>query len=326
MGHALVSDVEGSEYWLGDNIALHIRNGCTNGPHSHDDPFHFDLYAKGKFLYSDWFHKSWEYLAPKKSRDKRNMTPIHKYSIGHNTITVDKVAPDIQRVGNRDIVNDVTFSEIKKDGVMTSISLEGEPWGGVRMQRTFGLTSEYLIDVFECTSDTEHTYDYFLRDHGLLVLDKNIDTQSYNGFADDYGLEVIDKKASVKGNKWLRDGQKGTTDSMWEASFIDGAKKRVQLYVGAEPSTTIYKSDTPLLVWQGWDETPSDVRAMSRGVLIIRRVAKSTIFVVVHQLDKLDKKYDVQINGTSITIKGDGFKHNVVVENGQVKNFNNVTI
>lgn len=317
MGHALLSDVVGPDYWLGNNNALHIRNGCTNGTHSHDDPFHFDLYVKGKMLYADWFHKSHEYLSP----DADCPMPIHKYSIGHNTVTVDKKGPDIKRVGNRDIVNDVDFSEIKTDRPLTSISLEGSPWGGVQMRRTFGLTSQYLIDVFECKSDKEHTYDYFLRDHGQLVLDENINTQSYNGFANDYNLDVVDTRSSKNGNEWLRAGSKGTTDSKWEASFVDGSEKRSHLFVGAEPSTTVLKSDTPLLVWQGWDETPSDVRAMSRGVLIIRRTAKSTKFVVVHQLEDLDKKYDVQIEGTSILIKGDGFEHNVVVENGQVKYF-----
>jgi len=322
MGHALLSDVEGPGYWLGNNMALHVRNGCANGTHSHDDPFHFDLYAKGKMLYADWFHKSHEYLSP----DEDCPMPIHKYSIGHNTVSVDKKGPDVKRVGTRDIVNDVDFSEITTQGPLKVISLHGSPWGGVEMRRTFGLSSSYLVDVFECDSNDQHTYDYFLRDHGQLVLDEALDTQPYSGFKNDYDLDVIDTRSSRNDNEWLREGLKATTGSNWQGSFVGtpdglpGTEKRSHLFVGAEPDTEVFKSDTPLLVWQGWDETPSDIRAMSRGVLIMRRRAKSTKFVVVHQLDNLDKKYDVQIEGTSISIKGDGFEHSFVVENGEITN------
>jgi len=322
MGHAMLSDIEGPGYWLGNNQVLHIRNGCANGTHSHDDPFHFDLYSKGKMLYADWFHKSHEYLSP----DADCPMPIHKYSIGHNTVSVDKKGPDIKRVGTRDIVNDVDFSEVRTQGPMSVISLEGSPWRGVQMHRTFALTSQYLVDVFECDSNKEHTYDYFLRDHGQLVLDENLNTLAYDGFKEDYDLKVIDTRSSRSDNEWLREGLKATTDSNWEASFVGtpgglpGSEKRVQLFVGAEPDTEVFKSDTPLLVWQGWDKTPSNIRAMKRGVLIIRRRAKSTKFVVVHQLDQLDKKFEVQINGTSISIKGGDFEHGFVVENGELKN------
>lgn len=311
IGHALISTIEGREYWEGKGNVLHIRNGNTNQYHGHDDPFHIDLYVNGKMIYPDWYLKDWDYLAPRESRGNRNKTPIYHYSLGHNTVLVDKKGPDYRRyqLAQRfQEVNDIVFSEIQDSGRMRTISLEGSVYEGVKQKRVLGITSDYLVDIFECQSDAVHTYDYLLHDEGELIVDIPKPMSEYDGFTKDYHLEPIDSDSKLEGNQWLRKGLKGSVDGAWNATFGTGSEKRVVLHVGAETETEVFKTNTPIyLSAGGWDNTPEDIRKISKPMLIIRRKCKATKFVVVHQLTNLDKKYEVKVNMKGIEIIANDF-------------------
>jgi hypothetical protein len=317
IGHALISTVEGKEYWEGKGNVLHIRNGNTNQYHGHDDPFHIDLYVNGKMIYPDWYLKSWDYLAPRASNGNRNKTPISHYSLGHNTVLVDKKGPDYRRYQleqkNKE-VNDIIFSEIQKSGRMKTISLEGSIYKGVKQKRILGLTSDYLIDIFECESDAVHTYDYLLHDEGELIVEIPNPMQEYDGFTIDYQLEPIDSASKLADNQWLRKGFKGSVDQAWEASFGTASEKRSVLHVGAEKETEVFTTNTPLYSSSGWDNTPEDIRKMSKPMLIIRRKCKATKFVVVHQLTSLDKKYEVKANKNSIEISTEDYSDTIEIK------------
>lgn len=317
IGHALISTIEGREYWEGKGNVLHIRNGNTNQYHGHDDPFHIDIYAQGKILYPDWYLKSWDYLAPRKSRGNRNKTPISHYSLGHNTVLVDKKGPDYRRyqLAQRfQEVNDIVFSEIQQSARMKIISLEGSIYKGVVQKRVLGLTSDYLVDIFECQSDSIHTYDYLLHDEGDLTVDIPKPMHEYDGFTKDYQLEPIDSESKLEGNQWLRKGFNGSVDEDWEATFGTASEKRVVLHVGAETATEVFKTNTPIYSSGGWDNTPENIRKISKPMLIIRRNCKSTRFVVVHQLKDLEKKFKVTIKNNSVLIESDKFKDTILYD------------
>ena len=321
IGHALISTVEGKDYWEGNNIALHIRNGNTIQYHGHDDPFHIDLYVHGKILYPDWYLKSWDYLAPRKARGNRNKTPISHYSLGHNTVLVDKKGPDYKRyqlLQRNSEVNDIYFSEIQQSGRMKSISLEGSIYDGVRQKRTLGLTPDYLIDIFECESDSVHTYDYLLHDEGGLEINTPTNMREYDGFAEEYNLEPIDSEAKSEGNKWLRAGLRGIADNDWEATFGTTSDKRSVLHVAGEEKTEILTTNTPLYSSSGWDNTPEHIRKMSKPMLIIRRKCKSTRFVIVHQLSNLSQPFRVTFLYDSIQIETDNFEDKVLYDGKQL--------
>lgn len=321
IGHALISTVEGKEYWEGNNNVLHIRNGNTLQYHGHDDPFHIDLYVHGKMLYPDWFLKEWDYLAPRKSRDHRNKTPISHYSLGHNTVVVDKKGPDYKRYQlpqRMKEVNDIIFSGINNSGKMNSISLEGSIYKGVRQKRILGLTSDYLIDIFDCDSDSVHTYDYLLHDEGDLKINAPIAMNRYDGFTKDYNLEPIDSEATSIDNQWLRIGYKGVVDSDWGAAFDAASDQRVILHVEGEAGTEIFTTNTPVYSSKGWDNTPEEVRKMSKPMLIVRRKCRSTRFIVVHQLSSFERKFEVTFEKAFIRIKTDNYEDKVLFDDNKL--------
>jgi hypothetical protein len=225
-------------------------------------------------------------------------------------------------------VNDIVFSDIQESGRMKTISLEGSVYEGVLQKRMLGITSDYLIDIFECQSDAVHTYDYLLHDEGELIVEISKPMQEYDGFTKDYQLEPIDSESKIEGNQWLRKGLKASVDKAWKATFGTALGKRVVLHVGAETATEVFKTNTPIYSSAGWDNTPEDIRKMSKPMLIIRRKCKSTKFVVVHQLTNLDKKYEVRVNKNDIEIIANDFSdlieikgENIIHKSGQLNDF-----
>ncbi|MDN3666964.1 hypothetical protein ACFFU1_08005 [Algibacter miyuki] len=308
-GHALISTVEGADYWNGKSNVLHVRNGNTTQYHGNDDPFHFDLIVNGKMIYLDW-DIGWNYLAPRPSRGHRNKTPISHYSLGHNTVVVDKKGPDRRRyqlIQKAEEFSDIVFSDIEDSGRMKTISLKGTIYKGVTQRRTLGITPDYLLDVFECTSDDIHTYDYILHNEGHFEFYTKIDLEDYDGFNKDYKLEPIDSESKEEGNSWLRKGKKGLVHESWQGGFTDSDGKRVRLDVGSEKGTEVFVTNTPMDVGNGWDDTPDNIKRISKPMLILRRKCKSTKFIVVHQLKNLDKPFKVNRSENKIEIITDDF-------------------
>jgi hypothetical protein len=312
-GYAMISTVEGKEYWDGKNNVLHVRNGNTTQYHGNDDPFHINLFVKGKMIYLDW-DLGWNYLTPKPSRGKRNKTPISHFSLGHNTVVVDKKGPDKKRYQLRQVdeeFSDIVFSDIKDSGRMKTISLEGSIYNGVTQRRTLGITPNYLVDIFDCSSDDIHTYDYILHNEGDFEFYTKIDLEDYDDFSEDYKLEPIDSESKEEGNSWLRKGVKGVVHESWQGAFTDGDEKRVRLDVGREEGTEVFVTNTPMVVGNGWDNTPENLKRVTKPMLIIRRVCKSTKFIVVHQLTNLDKPFKVNREKNKIEIITDDYSDTI---------------
>ncbi|MCL5130512.1 alginate lyase family protein [Algibacter sp. L4_22] len=319
-GHAMISTVEGKNYWNGKNNVLHVRNGNTTQYHGNDDPFHFDLIVNGKMIYLDW-DLGWNYLAPKPSRNNRNKTPISHYSIGHNTVLVDKKGPDKRRYQLPQRIeefSDINFSDIKDTGRMKTISLEGSIYEGVNQRRTFGITPDYLIDIFECSSDEIHTYDYILHNEGAFELYTKIDLEDYDGFDKDYKLEPIDSESTEEGNSWLRKGKKGLVHNSWQGGFFDEEGKRVKLDVGGEKGTEVFVTNTPMVVDNGWNDTPENLKKLTKPMLIIRRECKSTKFIVVHQLTNLDKPFKVIRGENNIEIMTEDYSDTIELKGNRL--------
>ena len=171
-----------------------------------------------------------------------------------------------------------------------------------------------MVDIFECQSDAVHTFDYLLHDEGDLIVEIPKPMHEYDGFTKDYHLEPIDSESKLEGNQWLRKGLKGSVDTTWEATFGTASEKRVVLHVGAETATEVFKTNTPIYSSAGWDNTPENIRKMSKPMLIIRRKCKSTRFVVVHQLKDFEKKYKVTMENDAIRIESDKFEDTILYD------------
>jgi hypothetical protein len=315
-GHAMISNVNGENYWKGENVTLHLRNGCMIS-HGHNDAFHIELFAYGKQIYPEWY-RAWEYLAPRASNNFRNRTPLSQKALGHNTVVVDKKNPDFPRHNQVEQINDITFSGIKESGNLKYISLTGSVYKGVSQKRTLGITSNYLLDIFECSSDDIHIYDYILHDEGVFELVTKTKMTTYDGFSKDYQLKPIDSTAIAEDNVWLRNGKKSILHQPWQGSFIDNQKRRVNIFVGGEKATEVFLTNTPFYINEkGWDSTPDSVRKIAKPMLIVRRNCKSTSFIVVHQLTDLNNPFKVNIKNSEIDIRAKGF-HDLIKISGDI--------
>jgi len=233
--------------------------------------------------------------------------------LGHNTVVVDKKGPDRKRYHeSSNVINDIFFSDIEVSGRMKTISLEGSVYSGVKQRRTLGLTSDYLIDIFECDSDEMHTYDYILHDQYDLIFNTPIELSEYDDFNEDYNLSPIDSEATSSGNEWLRKGERGIADKDWEAYFGTKSEKRVKIFFGHEKGTEVFKTNTPYAAYTGWDTTSEKLREISKPMLIVRRKCSSTKFIVVHQLRNLDQDYKVEFDNETIHISGENFDEKIL--------------
>ncbi len=218
---------------------------------------------------------------------------------------MDKKGPDRRRYQlpqSAEEFSDIVFSDIEDNGRMKTISLEGSIYNGVNQRRTLGITPDYLLDIFDCTSDDIHTYDYILHNEGHFEFYTKIDLEDYDDFNKDYKLEPIDSESKEEGNSWLRKGKKGLVHESWQGGFTDRDEKRVIIDVGSEEGTEVFVTNTPMVVGNGWDDTPDNIKRISKPMLIIRRICKSTKFIVVHQLTNLDKPFKVNRKEMKIEI------------------------
>ena len=147
-----------------------------------------------------------------------------------------------------------------------------------------------------------HTYDYILHNEGHFEFYTKVDLKDYDDFNKDYKLEPIDSESKEEGNSWLRKGKKGLVHESWQGGFTDSDGKRVRLDVGSEKGTEVFITNTPMDVGNGWDDTPENIKKISKPMLIIRRKCKSTKFIVVHQLKNLDKPFKVIRGNNKIDI------------------------
>jgi hypothetical protein len=134
-----------------------------------------------------------------------------------------------------------------------------------------------------------------------------MDLEDYDDFNKDYNLEPIDSESKEEGNSWLRKGKKGLVNESWQGGFTDGDEKRVKIDVGGEEGTEVFVTNTPMVVGNGWDDTPDHIKEISKPILIIRRRCKSTKFIVVHQLTNLDKPLKVNRGNNKIEIITDEY-------------------
>jgi hypothetical protein len=233
--------------------------------------------------------------------------------LAHNTVMVDCAEPDgCERPGgnNPQRRDDKTmFEPIRRQGEMKSLVLKAAIYEGVWQKRKLGLTSEYLLDVFELTSEKEHTYDYLLHGFGELTVDKVGGLTPYNGFSKDYGLDIIDPRAKSPDNVWLRPGFKGAANTDWKARFKDSDGIGSDVTVVGCDGTEVFLTDTPYYVSaRGWDDPPSDGVIRKIPFLVIRRKAKSAAFIMVHQpFLNAPSGLSVRSSGTKLTISGEKF-------------------
>lgn len=83
----------------------------------------------------------------------------------------------------------------------------------------------------------------------------------------------------------------------------------------AEEGTEIYTTNLPYFIWSGWDDVPDKYVKISKPMLIVRRKAKNTRFIAVHQpFDKQAATLNVIIEDDNLNISSDSYTDTVELD------------
>lgn len=308
MGNAYIKSVQGRDYWWSGSLVVHMRNGASQQFHSHNDHCSFTLTAFDKFVYNDHM-LHWDYLCPRKGR--ANYTPMSGRICNHNTVVVDGREPDVSviKLGRRKPeVPGVPFSEIHQDGPMQRLSCEGSPYGGVWQKRTLYVTPEYVLDLFALESDEEHTYDYLLHSLGRVEYTGVGAWSDYPQLSTEYQLRDVDSKSTRDDRWWLMHTRMAPCTDVLQMDFLDTDNIGVHTTMLYEPNTQLITTTLPTYIScvTGWDGSYQFPR---RPMAVVRRHAKATSFVALHEpyRNRLKQPLTIERTGDVIVVKGAKF-------------------
>lgn len=223
-------------------VAAAIRFGRHGGGHGHPDKLNLVTFAGGVTLGLD--PGSINYGAPLHHE-------WYRTTVAHNTVVVD---------GKNQSARDGHLEEWRAEQDYTMISASaGDVYPGVRMRRTVTLRQNGIIeDRFECTSESEHVYDWAFHAYGTFTSSLEFSLREASvGTENGYQHMKAVASATTSGPFWVR----------WE----HGGRTLTLEFQGA-PGTQVIRAVGP-----GRD--PADRVPM----ILVRRKAASTVFEAVHR-------------------------------------------
>jgi hypothetical protein len=186
-GTAMLRSDESSGYWTNPD-AIAVFQLMTRGySHHQHDKLEITLFGAGRLLYPDFL--AFQYETPR--------LRWTNWTASKNTMVVDEqntgtAEPSIRH----EFSPDVKYLATAASGV----------YEGVEQTRALMLTGEYLLDLFQASSKTPHTYDYNLRSLGQA---RPLTPEAYEpveGISDYYWA--------------LEDQHKMTTSASWQLEFV----------------------------------------------------------------------------------------------------------
>ncbi len=193
-----------------DQVYLHLDYGPHGGGHGHPDKLTMILYAldrelapdPGRLAYGAPLHGSW-----------------YRQTVAHNTVCVDGRSQQPAE-GSITIFHDGEAAKLMQAECDTA-------YPGVMMRRTMMLTSSYLIDIFQVSSDEEHTYDWLY--HNVGELTPGPVTHAVEGLL-----------GENQGYQHISDLTAADAEDSWQADFMVPDAGSVRLTMLGEPGTKVY--------------------------------------------------------------------------------------
>lgn len=251
-GYAVLRTQEGDDYWRGDGFTAFVSFD-RDGIHSHHDKFDLILFGQGKLLLPDAEALS----SAKHSFSSKVQNELNHSTLCHNTLMVD--GRDHRSIGEKlTLERFINLSELK----LVSVSdLGGLVHPAVRMRRTLAATEDFVLDIFQATSNEQHTYD-------LLI--HAIDDDGVTRVSGDFlPFEMPDSVPWV----WLRNVRSRAEDRDWSAEWRQGDLLTRATLLG-EQGTTVIACDFP---------RTDRFEPPAIPMVMVRRRCKSVLFVVCYQ-------------------------------------------
>lgn len=285
-GYVGLRTEEGTDYWNGHGFSVFLSRDLDS-VHSHRDKFGLMVFGRGKHLAVDVEAES---TAPH-AFSSRVMSELNRSTVCHNTVMVDGL--DHTAIATKlDIEQFINRPDLK----MATIADErGLIYAGVRMRRTVAATPDYVLDVFQVASETEHTYDYLfhtLSDQPDLRID-----------GDFQPFQLPDEPPW----KWLKNSGSTVKEGDWHADAKQN-DLHARLNVLGCPNTRVIVCRFP---------AKDDFSGQPAPMLIARRRARTTFYVALLQAK--------EASVPEIDMKAIDDRHNVlrisVVSEGKVRDF-----
>ncbi len=254
-GYIALRTQEGQDYWRGDGYSVFFSFDI-NSVHSHNDKFDLMVFGRGAHLATDP-----EALASATHAFSAQVqAELNRSTICHNTVMVDRC--EQRPIGTKlELVEFITAPETK---MATVADREGRVYPGVKMMRTVAATPDYVLDVFQVTSDEEHTYEYLFHS-----LDDKGSFDAGEGFE---SIEIGDAPPW----KWIRNARSRKMEGDWQATARQGDLVMRFMMLG-EPGTQVITCEFP---------KKDDFSPVPYPMLITRRQAKSTVFISLIQAER----------------------------------------
>jgi hypothetical protein len=256
-GYLALRTQEGADYWKGDGFSVFLSFD-SDGIHSHHDKFNLMVFGRGAHIAVD--PEALSSAAHAFSSQIQN--ELNRHTVCHNTVMVDG------KSHNR-IAQKLALEQFADAGELKLASVsdrQGLIYPGVKMMRSVAAAPDYVLDVFQVWSDQEHTYDYLFHSH---------DDQGGFTFSPQDGFVPFELGAGAPW-KWLKNVRQRRIDGDWSATAAQGAL-RARLSMLAEPGTSLIACQFP---------ATDTFRPPGIAMLMVRRRAKSTIFVAVLQAER----------------------------------------
>lgn len=255
-GYIALRSQEGMNYWRGEGYSVFLSFD-SNGIHSHNDKFDLMAYARGAHIAVDPEATA----SAQHAFSSQIQNELNHYTICHNTVMVDRQNQTF--ISKKlELVDFVNGNDVK---LATIADTQGMVYPGVRMMRTVAVTSDYILDVFQVASDEEHTYDYLFHSYD--------DGGYFNPLPGDFQPAGLGSDVPWK---WL----KNVKEMAWDHDFQVTARQgelTARLKVLGQVGTTMILCEFPK---NDTFEKPSV------PMLMVRRHAKSTVFVTLLQAER----------------------------------------
>jgi len=218
------------------------------GGHSHPDLLGLVLHGLGRTLAPD--------AGSIKYRQPAHLA-WYKQSVAHNVIVVDGHSQERAPAGTLEAFAGTPHFQ------MARASTE-DAYPGVHLVRTLMLTGDYLVDLFDASSDRRRTYDWVYHNYGRFH-SEDLKTKP-----------TTESPGSKDGYDYLTNVRTTHTEKDWEAEWSIAADQKVRLLMMEAPGTEVIVAEGLVAAPKG-DETDDEKVPM----VIVRRQGQYARYVAI---------------------------------------------
>lgn len=263
-GLCLLKQGGAKDYWEGKGAGVSVTFGPHGDWHGHPGKLGIEYRRDNHYLVRDHGHGGGYGL------------PIHRQwfaaTLAHSTVVVDGQNQAFTLTHDRSELErnerGACHAHLFRDDVSACTVSADFAYPGCRLRRTLCLTAAYLIDIMECAGldGTDHTFDWVLHTGGTIQTDLPFAPGSLAFFAHGYDY-IREVEAYHTADRWKLD----VMDCTWSDSSPVITGKAMRLAMLGELGTTVLKGVCPAAAPHTYEP-----------VVIVRRRARSTVFMAIH--------------------------------------------